>query len=418
MTTESANAALIADVQSLLEDHARFQDPYPLYARARSTLPVTAAGSVRFATSYKDVVALYRHEKLSRQQAARAESAAHSRETNDQTLKDARAAWTRMMINQDDPGHRRIRRILEVAFRPTQVAAWRSIMKRIADELVESVRGRERFDFRAELAYPLPERIICALMGVPYEDHALWGAWTDAVVASARTSKPSIETMAAVDEAHKNFYLYFRDLIAARRSGLADDLVSLLISAEDEDGNKLEELEVLGSLQMLIQAGHETTANLITNGMYTLLRHPDQYDLLRNDPSLVGSAIEEMLRYESPAHWSLPRIALEDVIVDGGAVPRGSTVVLALNAANRDPSMFDNPDMFDIRRKSNRHVAFAAGPHFCLGNQFARLEASTMFHAIVTQLPRLKLDGQPRFKSTFVRALDTLPVAIDYSMGR
>jgi len=219
MMTAKTEQPLAPLVQDLLEDHSSFQDPYPLYARARTEAPVAAAGAMHFATSYKDVVALYRHDKLSRQQAALAESASHSHETSDEILIEARAAWTQMMINQDDPGHKRIRRILEVAFRPTQVAMWKATMDAIADELVESVIGKSRFDFRTELAYPLPERIICALMGVPYEDHALWGAWTEAVVAAARTGTPSADKIAAVDDALKNFHLYFKCLVADRRRG-------------------------------------------------------------------------------------------------------------------------------------------------------------------------------------------------------
>jgi len=403
--------AIETDVKRLLDDHSVFQDPYPLLHRVREYSPAVAAGSFRFVTRYKDLVDGYRDERLSRQKGAQMEAAVHARDSSDQTLKDARESWTSMLINQDEPAHKRIRRILEVAFKPSRVAQWARMMEDITNELIDAVVGKQAFDFRKELAYPLPERIICALMGVPYEDHALWGAWTEAVVASARTKAPTDEIIEAVEDAQRNFFLYFKKLVAERRQCLGEDLVSLMIRAESE-GDRLSELELLGALQMLIQAGHETTANLITNGMYTLLRHPDQYDRLRADPSLVASAVEEMLRFESPAQWSLPRVALEDVAFDSEVVPAGSVIVMALNAANRDPAIFENPDQFDIERKNNRHVAFAAGPHFCLGNQFARLEATTMFRAIMTRLPRLRLDGEPHFKSTFVRALDSLSVAV------
>jgi cytochrome P450 len=402
---------LVADVQRLLKDHAEFQDPYPLLTRARDACAAVPADPFYFVTRYQDVIEGYREQELSRQAAAAFECTTNSLANDDPILNEARLAWTSMLINRDEPDHKRIRRILESAFKPTQVAKWQGLMEEITGELIASVSDKPSFDLRTELAYPLPERIICALMKVPHEDHALWGAWTEAIVAAGRTNTPSPETVAAVDDAQRNFFLYFKDLVAARRHDLGEDLVSLLIRAEDE-GDRLNELELLGALQMLIQAGHETTANLITNGMYTLLKHPEQYELLRQDPSLVGSAVEEMLRFASPSHWSLPRIALSDVQVGDETVPAGSMVVMALNAANRDPSMFENPDKFDIRRKPNRHIAFAAGPHFCLGNQFARLEATTMFRAIVSRLPRLRLDGEPRFKSTFVRALDSLTVAV------
>ena len=148
----------------------------------------------------------------------------------------------------------------------------------------------------------------------------------------------------------------------------------------------------------------------MTNGMLALLTFPDQYALLRADPELASGAVEEMLRYASPAQWSLPRIALEDVAMGDVVIPKGCPVVAALNSANHDPAIFEDPERFDIRRTPNRHIAFATGPHFCLGKRLARLEARTMFHAIATRLPRLELACRPRFRSTFVRALDSLIV--------
>ena len=404
--------AIEKEVASYLEDHAAFQDPYPFLSRVREASRAVPAGTFHFVTHYQDVIDGYRDEKLSRNRAAHIEADAHAHSTDDEVLKNARLSAVSMLINQDEPDHKRIRRILEVAFKPKRVAQWAAVMQTITDELVDGVIGKQAFDLRNELAYPLPERIICALMGVPYEDHALWGTWTEAIVGAARTKAPTAETVAAVEHAQRNFYLYFEELVEKRRQNLGDDLVSLLIRAESEEGDRLNQLELLGALQMLIQAGHETTANLITNGMYTLLKHPDQYAMLREDPSLVAGAVEEMLRFESPSHFSLPRLAVEDVAMGDDILPAGTLVLMSLNAANRDPDYFDEPDVFDIRRRNNRHIAFAAGPHFCLGNQFARLEAGVMFKAIVTRLPRLRLDGEPRFKSTFVRALDKLPVAV------
>lgn len=316
-----------------------------------------------------------------------------------------------MLINQDDPGHARIRKILETAFKPSRVASWGKAIQAITDELIDNVAGRESFDFCKELAFPLPERIICSLIGVPYEDHHLWSAWTETVVAASRSTSPTAEIAAAVDQAQIDFYNYFKDLIAKRRASLGDDLVSIMIRAESE-GDRLSELELIGTLQMLIQAGHETTGNLVNNGMYTLLTHPSQYDRLRADPGLVPTAVEEMLRFCSPAIWSLPRIAITDVPLGKDIIPKGTTVLMSLEAANRDPSRIEDPDRFDIGRSKNYHVAFAAGVHFCLGNQFARLEATTMFRAIATRLPRLELVSEPRLKETWVRAYEDLQVRV------
>ena len=401
--------SILDEARAFVTEHHRFPDRFPLLARIRETGRIIPVDNIRLVTRYDQLVEGYRDQRLSRQEGALAESRAHTTANNAENIEKARGAFTHMLINQDDPGHTRIRKILEVAFKPSRVASWASEIRTITDELIANVAGRETFDFRKELAFPLPERIICSLMGVPYEDHDLWSVWTETVVAAARSTEPTPETAAAVDQAQIDFYNYFQDLVAKRRKNLGEDLVSLMIRAES-DGDRLSELELIGALQMLIQAGHETTGNLINNGMYTLLKHPDQYALLRADPSLVHTAIEEMLRYCSPSIWSLPRIAVTDVELVDEIIPKGATMLISLEAANRDPTRFEEADTFDITRKNNYHVAFAAGVHFCLGNQFARLEASTMFRAIVTRLPWLELDCEPRLKQTWVRSFEDLQV--------
>lgn len=397
---------------ALLSDHSLIGDPYPLLSWLRENDPVAEAGGMRFVTRYDDAMTVYRDQRFSRQRQAIAEVRANIGDMKgDEVLRQACDALIAMLIHRDQPDHRRLRRILEVAFKPTRIAEWLPRVEAVTDELIAGVEGKQSFDLLHELAYPLPEKVICELMGVPHEDHALWGMWTETVSGAARTYQPGAEQMAAVRDAQRNFYLYFQDLVKERSKNLGDDLVSMLIRVESE-GDRLSELEVLGTLQLLIMAGHDTTANLIGNGMYELLQHPDQYRWLREDPDLVTNAVEEMLRYASPSHWSLPREALEDVAMGPNVVPAGCPVVVALNAANRDPELFEEPETFDIRRKNNRHIAFAVGPHFCLGNQLARQEARVMFRAIVTRLPELKLAGTPVLRQNFIRALDRLPVRI------
>ncbi len=409
MTAEQAHAELAR----FMQDQTALRDPFPLLAWLRQNERVADAVNMRFLTRFEDVAGGYRDQRLSRQRGAIAESAAHSADENaDEILKQARLASVSMLINQDEPAHRRIRKILELTFSPARVATWKQRIQGITHELITTVSGKVEFDFLSELAFPLPERVICELMGVPHEDHGVWRVWSEAVVGAARTHSPTPEQMAAVDHAHRSFYLYFKDLVAQRRKNLGDDLVSILIRAGDA-GDRLSEVELLGSLQMLIEAGHETTANLIANGMYELLKHPDQYQLLRDEPGHVAAAVEEMLRYASPSQFSLPRIAVEDVPIGERVIPKGCPVIMSLHAANRDPAMFERPEEFDIRRPANhRHIAFATGPHFCLGNQFARQEAQAMFHAIVTRLPLLKLAREPRLKQSFVRAFDSLLVRV------
>ena len=391
-------------------EYGRLNDPFPLFTWLRRNNRVADAGAMKLITRYDDLVDCYRDPRFSRHRSAVAESLAHAHHGEpDEVLKQARLASVSMMINQDDPDHRRIRRILEVAFKPSRVTGWKARIDIIVDDLIARVQDKDEFDFLAELAFPLPERIICELMGVPHEDHGLWRVWSEAVVSAARTHTPSAEKMAEVDQAHRSFYLYFKDLVAERKKNLGDDLVSIMIRAESE-GERLSEVELLGALQMLIEAGHETTANLIGNGMYTLLKNPEQYAMLHADPSLVPDAVEEMLRFSSPARWSLPREAMEDIRIGDAVVPKGCPILIAIDGANRDESVFENPEKFDITRKPNRHVAFAAGPHFCLGNQLARQEAQAMFLAIVTRLRTLELVREPRVKASFVRAFETLIV--------
>jgi len=413
MATRSGPDSMVSFNEALsnfVKEHALVPDPYPLFAWLRRNAPLAEVDGVRLLTRYQDVMEGYRNQLFSRRLGVEVEAAAHhSDRPVDEIVQKAHEASFNMMINLDEPDHRRVRQILEIAFKPTRVVAWKQRIETITDELVRGVADKDHFDFRREIAFPLPERVICELMGVPIEDHALWSRWSETVVDFTNKLELTAEESAAVLDAHRGFYLYFKDLIEKRRSSLSEDLVSVLIRAEGGEG-KLTELEMLGSLQMLIEAGHETTANLVCNGMYMLLKHPEQYDLLRKDPGLVPAAVEEMLRYESPAHRSLLRVAADDVSMSDGHAPKGCPILMQLNAANRDPTIFEEPEAFDIRRKTNRHIAFAAGPHFCLGNQLARMEAQCIFHAIATRLPRLRLIEEPKFRRTNVRALEALIV--------
>jgi unspecific monooxygenase len=398
------------ELAKFLSDRALVPDPWPMYAVLRERTPIVECNGVMVVTSYRHVNALFRDPRLSRHQAAVFESRAHGEAgTGDPVMEDAHLAQVSMLINQDEPAHRRIRRILDKAFRPKAVAAWQPRVQAITDELIGNVAGREEFDLLAELAYPLPEAVICDLMGVPRQDNTLWTGWIETVVAAARSSEPTPEVQRAVADAHRGFLLYFRDLVAKRRADLGQDLVSELIRAEAE-GDRLSELELLGTLQMLIAAGNETTANLIGNGMLALLRNPGQYQRLRQDPSLAPAAVEEFLRYDTPSDFALPRMAAEDIEIDGTVIPRGALVIFSTGSANHDPAVFDDPEQLDIGRENNRHIGFAAGPHFCLGAMLARREARTMFEAIVTRLPPLQLAEEPGYKTTYVRALKSLHV--------
>ncbi len=411
--SDYTNERVDEELTKLFVDRAQVPEPWGLYGWLRENAPIREWRGITLVTRYAHVNALFRDPRISRQEAAIREIEANRPDdvVAGSLLEEANRARASMLINQDDPGHRRVRKLLDKAFRPKAVAEWLPTVQAVTDELITRVEGRSEFDLLEELAYPLPEAVICDLMGVPREDHALWTSWIDAAVASSRTSEPTPEKQQQVTEALVGFLQYFRTLVARRRDDLGDDLVSHMIRLEAE-GDQLSELELMGTLQMLIVAGSETTSNLIGNSMLALLRAPDQYELLRRDPLLMPGAVEEFLRTASASDWALPRVATDDIELDGSVIRKGSLVVFSIGSANRDPEIFQDPERLDIQRMNNRHIGFAAGPHFCLGALLARREGTAMLEAIMTRLPELELAEEPEYKSTFVRALKSLQVRV------
>jgi cytochrome P450 len=265
-----------------------------------------------------------------------------------------------------------------------------------------------------DLAYPLPVTVISEMLGVPPQDHHTFRAWSDEL---ARSLDPELtvspETMERRRTALRGFDEYFLGLIAERRKSPRDDLLSALITAEEE-GDKLTEAELLATFRLILVAGHETTVNLIGNGVLALLRHPDQLRLLRDDPPLTVKAVEEVLRYDPPVQLT-GRIALEDASFDGHTVPKGYTVVCLLAAANRDPDRFPDPDRFDVTRGDDDHLAFGFGIHHCLGAPLARIEGQVALGSFVRRFRRLELRTDTlEYKPNFVlRGLASLPVGFE-----
>ena len=262
-----------------------------------------------------------------------------------------------------------------------------------------------------DLAYPLPVQIISELLGVPHEDHETFKGWSKEL---ARALDPDfaapLDVVERREQAGKAFTAYFRDLIAERRSQPRDDLLSALIAAEDE-GHKLSEPELLSTLILLLVAGHETTVNLIGNGVLALCRNPGQFARLREDPALARTAVEEVLRYDPPVQFTA-RVALEDIDVDGTTMAKGNQAILLLAAGNRDPEQFPDPDHFDVGRQENRHLAFGLGAHFCLGAPLARVEGQVALEALARRVTELELAVEaPEYKENIVlRGLAALPV--------
>jgi cytochrome P450 len=316
----------------------------------------------------------------------------------------------RWMLLLNPPDHTRLRTLVTKAFTPRVVEGMRPRIQEIVNSLLDTVQNDHLMDVVSDLAYPLPVVVIAGMLGVPAEDRDKFKGWSREL---ARTLDPIItpEVLTAGDEATVAFIDYFRALVAKRRRDPQDDLLSALIAAE-EQGDRLSEDELLATAVLLFGAGHETTMNLIGNGLLALLRHPGQMEMLKRDPGLIHSAVEEFLRYDSSVQMTA-RTALTDIELDGKVVEKGQQAILLLGAANRDPVQFADPDRLDITRKDNRHIAFSHGIHSCLGAPLARVEAQIAINTLLRRMPTLRLQTEDlEWRETVtLRGLKTLPVA-------
>ncbi|GAA4235267.1 cytochrome P450 [Streptosporangium album] len=314
------------------------------------------------------------------------------------------------MLTSDPPDHTRLRRLVAKAFTPRRTESLRPRVQEITDELVDAMAARGHGDLLDDFAFPLPITVICELLGVPAEDRDAFRAWSAAVVSPA-LDEEGMRRRAEVNAALRG---YFTRVIAERRAVPQDDMISALVAAS-ADEELLSEQELLATLTLLLVAGHETTVNLIGNGMLALLTNPGQLRLLKDRPELLPSAIEEFLRYDGPVQRATLRFATEDLQIAGVPIPRNSVVHVALGAMDRDPEEFDTPDTLDITRADNHHVAFGHGIHFCLGAPLARLEGQIAFETLLRRLPDIDLACTPgelswRQNGSFIRGLQALPV--------
>jgi len=286
-------------------------------------------------------------------------------------------------------------------------------IQQIVDALLDRVHDAHTMDLIEDLAYPLPVTVICEMLGVPTTDRAVFKEWSTAIARSldAAILPADSEAIPRGRDARVALGEYFSALIAARRKNPQDDLLSGLIAAEAE-GNKLTESELLSTCMLLLIAGHETTVNLIGNGMLALLQHADQMQALRENPALTQTAVEELLRFDAPVQRT-GRLASTEVRIGERQIPKGSTVVAVIGAANRDPAHFTDPDHLNIARTDNRHIAFGFGIHFCLGAPLARVEGQIAIGTLVQRMPNLALvSDTPEWReSSLLRGLKTLPVA-------
>lgn len=297
-------------------------------------------------------------------------------------------------LSMDPPDHTRLRRLVAKAFTAKVIAELRPNIQGVVDELFAGFAANGQLDVVPQLAYPLPVRIITDLLGVPIADHDKFEDWSRRLVRGLdpMAALGSEAELASIESARDDLSAYFVDLIARRRADLGDDLLSKLVLAE-EQGDQLTEAELVATCILLLVAGHETTANLIANGILALLRFPDQLAALRADPSLIDGTIDEILRYDPPVQLTT-RVVTEPSTIGPVTIPTGGVVLMMLAAANRDPSVFADPDRFDITRDARKHLSFAAGAHFCLGAPLARLEASVTLSAFAQRIVNPVLDTE------------------------
>jgi cytochrome P450 len=380
-------------------------DPYPTYHRLRVEDPVHYSPlGFWVLTRYEDVSAVLRDPRFIKEPLAALVAARFGAEV-------PRGVGL-SMLDRDPPDHTRLRSLVSTAFTPRVVEGLRPRIQQIVDGLITRAQAAGSMDVIEEFAYPIPVNVICEMLGVPVEDHERFKGWSldiarglDSIWLPQDSEVP--RRSAAARHAISD---YFRGLIAERRASPRGDLLSALITAE-EAGDKLNEEELLATCILLLIAGHETTVNLIGNGVLALLRHPGELRRLRETPGLITSAVEELLRYDGPVQRTA-RVASADATIGGRTIRKGEMVMPFIGAADRDPAQFPDPDRLDLTRSDNRHIAFGWGIHFCLGAPLARVEGQIALDMLVRRLPRLELvTGSPEYRQSLtLRGLKTLPV--------
>ena len=383
-------------------------DPYPVLREIRERDPVHWMETARgwLITRYDDVSSLLRDPRSSADRSPMSVDAAWRRGSGSQ-------AWLEnSLLGLDPPAHTRLRQLVNRAFTPRVVEPMRDRIEAITDELLDAAAGDGRMDVIADLAEPLPVRVIAELLGVPEDDQARFPPWSRALggMFDIAFEKATIE---AADHAVTEMRDYFRPLLEARRREPRDDLLTALVQAE-ERGDQLTEDELYSFCIILLAAGHETSTHLIGNGLLALLQHRDQLERLASEPELADTAVDEVARYDPPPQATTRR-ATEAFELRGKRIREGDLLVLSLAAANRDPARFEDPDRLDIERADNRHLSFALGPHFCVGAPLARLEGNIVFRRLLERFPDVRLDPSRPYERRLTgttRGLTSLPVRL------
>ena len=373
-------------------------DPYHTYHQLRSRDPVHRMRLLNawVLTRYEDVDMVLRD---------------HRRFFKNDGLDDE----YRSMLQHDPPDHTRLRSLVSKAFTPRAVRELHPRVQRIVDELLDELDGKDKFDLIESFAFPMPVTVIAEMLGVPAQDMDRFKHWSNDV---SLTIEPTLsdDQMRRVERSADELFEFFEGIIEERRRQPKDDMITALLNAEEE-GDKLTHKEVLGTLVLLLVAGNETTRNLIGNGMRALLKHPGQLQKLRDNPDLLDPAINELLRYDSPVQLD-SRLVYDDVEVAGHRIRAGQRVICSIGAANRDPSVFSEPDKLDIGRNEKSHIAFGRGIHHCLGAPLAMLEARIAFSTLLDRFSTIKLVSEPEYREQVVlRGVEELWIQVERDLA-
>jgi cytochrome P450 PksS len=408
--TATQTPTVDVDINSSLH-HA---NPYPTYAWMRQHAPVAIGrmrpfGKVWLVTRYDDVLQGLKHPALSSDLSHRTGN--HIERTMSRWAPRILMTLQNSMVTTDDPDHKRLRDLVHVAFTPRVIERMAKRIDEVSRQLLERAAAKREVDLIGEYALPLPLTVISEMIGVPDDEHDRFHRWSARFLAISSQVNPLV--MLAQVPNGVRLMRYFERLIEQRRQAPRDDLISALMQAE-ANGARLTEHEVVSMIFLLLLAGHETTVNLIGGGLLALMEHPEEMQKLRAHPEYMGTAIEELLRFCNPVEHGNIRIALEDVELAGHHIPKGGIVLLLLSSANRDESVFADPDRLDITRDPNRHLAFGFGIHYCLGAPLARLEGRIALQQLVNQFPRMRLAVAPdqlRWRTAIAtRGLERLPM--------
>lgn len=390
-------------------DPAFQANPYPLYHQLRSVEPIHQSfKGMWVVTRYADAKAVLRDPRfcVDKMPNSVKHKSNYLEQRNFDRLAQAIDKW---LIFLDPPEHTRLRGLVSKAFSSASLQRLRPQIQQITNELISKVRTQGFMDIISDFACPLPCNVIAAILGIPVEDWFKLYHWSDEL-SNILDPLRSLEDYEQMNKVALEFTDYFKNLIAQRQQSPQQDLLSALIAVKEQD-NKLSEEEIISVCMLLFFTGEETTVNLIGNGMLALLRHPEQMQQIKIQPTLIQNAVEEILRYDSPIQITT-RVATENIDIDNVTIRSGEKVLVILGAANRDPAQFPDPDRFDITRANNSHLAFADGIHYCLGAALTRIESEIAINTLVQQLPDLRLSPDKlewRNKVAF-RSLKALPV--------